>query len=47
MTAFDTALYGGIGFFAIMGTIMLCVNLKMRRELNKPYNKKQKGKDVS
>ena len=36
MTWFETTLYGGIGFFTIMGIIMLIVNLKMRHELNKP-----------
>lgn len=36
MTWFETALYGGIGFFVIMGVVMLVVNLKMRYDLNKP-----------
>ena len=46
MTWFETTLYGGIGFFTIMGVIMLVVNLKMRHELNKPDSEQHSPKGV-
>ena len=46
MTWFETTLYGGIGFFTIMGVIMLVVHLKMRHELNKPDSEQQFPNEV-
>lgn len=47
MTPFETTLYGGLGFFAIMGIVMTVVNWKMIRGLKKGDNETQNQTGVN